>query len=246
MDNINEIPPEEFERIERYLTHNMDEKELHDFKQSLVDDEQLRRNTEEIQLLLTGIQESAIEEKLKEFHKEITATAPVSAPVRKITFLKKILIAASVLAIACFSYWAFFYQGNQNERLYSKYYTADPGLATVMGNSPDYDFEKAMVEYKNGEYEKAFNAWNILLKQQPENDTLIYFTGVAAQAQKMDSVALNRLQQVVSNSKSAFYRDANWYLGLLYLKQGETKKAISYIQQSGYPKGEDLINDINK
>ncbi len=89
MDNINEIPPEEFERIERYLTHNMDEKELHDFKQSLVDDEQLRRNTEEIQLLLTGIQESAIEEKLKEFHKEITATAPVSAPVRKMTFFKE-------------------------------------------------------------------------------------------------------------------------------------------------------------
>ncbi len=115
-----------------------------------------------------------------------------------------------------------------------------------MGNSTDYDFEKAMVEYKNGEYEKAFTAWNILLKQRPENDTLIYFTGVAAQAQEKDSIAINRLQQVVNNSKSTFYKDANWYLGLLYLKQGEPQKAISYIQQSGYPKSKDLINDINK
>lgn len=246
MNNPKEIPPEEFERIERYLTQDMDEKELHDFKQSLAVDAQLKSNTEEIQLLLTGIQESALEEKLKEFHKEINAAATTPAPVRRITFFKKFLVAASVLAIISFSWLMLFYNDNQNKKLYSKYYTADPGLATVMGNSSDYDFEKAMVEYKNGEYAKAFNTWNILLKQRPASDTLIYFVAVAAQAQHNDSVAINRLQQVVSNTNSTFYKDAAWYLGLLYLKKGDTQKAVTHIQQSGYPKSKDLINDINK
>ena len=245
MNNPNEIPPEEFERIEKYLTQNMDEKELYDFKQSLAADSKLRGATEEVQLLLTGIQESTLEEKLKEFHKEINANTAGVAPVKIMTVFKKFLIAASVLAIISFSYWIFFYNGNRNEKLYSKYYTADPGLATLMGNSSDYDFEKAMVEYKNGEYAKAFDTWNILLKERPASDTLIYFVAMAAQAQHKDSIAINRLLQVVSNTNSTFYKDANWYLGLLYLKKGEPQKAIPYIQQSAYPKSEGLVNDIN-
>ena len=99
------------------------------------------------------------------------------------------MIAASVVAIVSFSYWMFFYKGNRDEKLYSKYYITDPGLATVMGNSPDYDFEKAMVEYKNGDYGKAFKTWNALLKQKPSDDTIIYFVAMAAQAQHKDSIA---------------------------------------------------------
>ena len=245
MNNPNEIPPEELERIERYLSGNMDEKELHDFKQSLESDVQLQHNTREIQLLLAVIDESGVEEKLNEFNSELNTNAPLIAPLRKITIFKKFLIAASVLAIVSFSYWLFFYRGNQDEKLYSKYYSPDPGLSTVMGHPADYDFEKAMVEYKDGEYAKAFDTWSLLLKQRPASDTLIYFVAMAAQGQQKDSLAINRLRQIVSNPNSTFYKDANWYLGLLYVKKGEPEKAINYIKQSADPRRTDLINDIN-
>ena len=85
-----------------------------------------------------------------------------------------------------------------------------------------------------------------VFQNRDQNDTLIYFIAAANQAKGNQDIAIENLQQIVLNKESAFYKDACWYLGLAYLKKGETAEAINYIKKSEYPKAEVIIQAINK
>ncbi|MEI9943644.1 MAG: tetratricopeptide repeat protein [Chitinophagaceae bacterium] len=246
MNKTNDISPEELERIERFLTHEMPEDEAKAFELALTTDISLREKAGEVKLLLLGVNEVSLEERLERFHKEIAPVVTFKKNTRAVPLVRKLAVAASVLALVTLSLWWFLQNGNSNEKVYSKYYSPDPGLATVMSSTADYDFEKAMVEYKNGEYDKALKAWTSLLQQKPGNDTLTYFIGAAYQAKGDDDHVIENLQQVTADGNSAFYKDACWYLGLSYLKKGETQQAITYIEKSGYPQSEAVIKAINK
>ena len=76
--------------------------------------------------------------------------------------------------------------------------------------------------------------------------TLHYFIGSALQAKKDYTAAKDKLQIVVNNPSSVFYKDACWYLGLLYSREGDKEQAISYLEQSGHPQSAELINRIKK
>ena len=245
MKYTNNIVPEELERIERFLTNEMQEDEAKAFERELKENVHLQEKMEEIKLLLLGISESSLEEKLKTFHTEIEPATGSKKNTRAIPLFRTLLIAASLLVVVL-SLWWFLQKESNNEKLYSKYYTPDPGLATVMSSSSNYNFDKAMVEYKNGEYDKAIATWKSLLKEKPGNDTLIYFIGAAYEAKKDYAHAIENLEQITNNTESVFYKDACWYLGLSYLKKGETNQAIEYLRKSDHPNSEAILKIINK
>ena len=244
MKYTNNIPPEEWERIESYLDQQMEESEVAAFINELNTNEALRRNTEEIRLLRLGIQEGELKQRLKQFHKQLQPPKKE----KPVFFMKKLAIAASLIIVFGSALWLLFLSpGNKNKKLYGRYYTPDPGLATVMSNTANnYEFEKAMVEYKNKEYKKALASWESLLSQKKNNDTIIYFIGAAKQASGKEEEAIAYLQQIADNTNSAFNKDACWYLGLCFIKKSDQPKAIHYLEKSGYPKAPGLINAIHK
>ena len=240
MRYADDISPEELERIERFLNNEMDAAESAAFAAALKNDASLRDKTEEVKLLLLGVKEAAVKEKLKDYHTEIKPAA--KTPVLS---MKRWLVAASVIIVAGVAAWFFLVnKTDADKKLYSKYYTPDPGLATVMSSSSNYDFEKAMVEYKNGDYNKALATWKQLLTQKEDNDTLIYFVGAASQAAGKEEEAIAQLQKIAGNPNSAFYNDACWYLGLCYIKKGDKAQAKTYLEKSGFPKAAELIKAI--
>jgi tetratricopeptide (TPR) repeat protein len=238
------ISPEEWEKIERFLTGSMSEAEATEFSRLIETDKDLSEKVDEIKIMLLGISEGPLQEKLQSFHSELVSVRPAKA--RVVPLARKWLVAASLLAIVGLSVWFLLQNRNTNKKIYSKYYTPDPGLATVMSANSNYEFEKAMVEYKNGEYEKALGAWTRLLKEKPGNDTLLYFLAVAYQASEKEDLALENFRKAVVDTNSIFYKDACWYLGLSYLKKGDKQQAIHYIQASEHPQKDAIINAINK
>ena len=130
--------------------------------------------------------------------------------------------------------------------MYSEYYKPDPGLITAMGVSDNYTFEKAMVDYKNGDYDKAIKGWLSLKSNQATNDTLDYFLGAAYQASGQYDTAIPYLEKIASEKENTFNKDACWYLGLALLRKGNKELAATYIQQSGYPQSPELLNALNK
>ncbi|MBC7848670.1 MAG: hypothetical protein H7Y31_02985 [Chitinophagaceae bacterium] len=237
------ISADELQRIERFLTGEMPEEEAAAFKAELTTNADLELKTSELRMLLLGINESVLKDRLPLYH---TAVPTPHAGRHIFPMAKKWLVAASIALLAVVAIWFFVSKSDSSKSLYSRYYQPDPGLPTVMSSTGDYAFEKAMVEYKNHEYDKALQGWNTLLKTRSENDTLRYFIGAAYLAKNDDQQAIKYLGSSAADTSSGFYGEANWYLGLIYLKQGEKLKAAEFIKNSNHTNREAVLKAIHQ
>lgn len=238
------ITLKELELIDRYLSGELTGDELQAFRNRMENEPDFRDKIREIQLTQLAIGESALEENLHTFHS--TLTNEYLHKKNRLKLFRPWAIAASIILAVTVGWWFFSTKYNKTSQLYATYYEPDPGLMTTMGSPTNYEFEKAMVEYKNGEYQKAIKAWHQQLMAKPDNDTLIYFLGVAYQAIGTTDSARVYLSSIVEKTESRFYKDANWYLGLLYLETDKKEKAILLFKKSEYSKAEELLRQINK
>ncbi len=236
------ISQEQLEAVERYINGTMADAELKTFTAKLDTDSEFRTQVNDIKTLLTGIEEQSLKEQLDEFHKDIKkqSSNKGSAKVRYLQFRK--LVAAAAIIMALGSFW--FFNQNPNERLYSKYFTPDPGLPTTMSNSTNFEFYDAMVNYKQGDYKTAIKKWQRLSANTPNNDTLNYFLGVAHLANKNEHVAIEFLEKSVQNDNFSLIDDAYYYLGLSYLKEGDAELAKTYFKKSSVEHSQALISEL--
>ncbi|PIV93642.1 MAG: hypothetical protein COW44_08435 [Flavobacteriaceae bacterium CG17_big_fil_post_rev_8_21_14_2_50_33_15] len=242
MINKNNITQDLLENVERYFNDNMSHEERSVFENKLKSDETFKLQVEEIKALLLGIETQSLKEQLNEFHKYI----PLSISKHRSTKFKIWQIgkyaAAAILVIALGCYW--FYAKPSNEKLYAKYFIADPGLPTTMSATDNYDFYDAMVNYKHGEYHIAISKWEKLQQKKPENDTINYFLGVAQLANKNELKAIPFLKNATQQSESVFLNDAYFYLGLAYLKTNQLTKAKESFNDCKSEKSQELLAKI--
>src|SRR5690606_2210724 len=79
------------------------------------------------------------------------------------------------------------------------------GLPTTMGTASDYEFYYGMVSYKRKEYGDAILRWEPLYAANPENDTVVYFLGVANLANSNPRQATKYLEMAQTKTESVFY-----------------------------------------
>lgn len=213
------------------------------FKERLQQDAAFKTQVQDIKLLLCGVEEQALKEKLDEFHDEMPIrmeTQKKASKVRQFQFMK--IAAAAVIVIAAGCFW--FLNGSSNERLYDNYFKPDPGLPTTMSSSDNFAFFDAMVNYKQGDYKTAIKKWEKLEQIAPKNDTITYFLGVANLADKNTSEAIDYLNRTVDVSKSVFREDAYYYLGLAYLKSDNIEEATQAFQKSQSENSKEILKDL--
>ena len=115
-----------------------------------------------------------------------------------------------------------------------------------MGTSSDYQFDRGMIDYKSRNYGAAIKIWEGVLDSKPNNDTLNYFLGSAYLAVKNTDKAIVFFEKVTLLPSGSFTKDAYWYIGLSYLKEGKTNQAVKFIQQSDHPQQKAILKTINK
>lgn len=243
MDLHNNISQEDWELLDDYLSGNMPRHELNAFRERLNNEPALR----EARLLITGIKESSLAEKLDLFHTGLAEKKIDGGNVRTITREQKIVkklrlywavAAATVILVTAAA--VFMLNRSDYSSLAAEYFEPDPGTATTMGTTDNYAFDRGMVDYKLGNYAEALQAWRPLLANN-SNDTLHYFSGISFLAlQKADSAAYH-LRPVWNNSQSSFRPDAGWYLALALLQEGKKTEAISLLEQSNHPRKAELL-----
>lgn len=223
----------------------MTSQELKDFNQLLELDDDFKVRVEDIKTMLTGIEAQSFKEQLDEFHEDVPKTIIKKSIGKKVRYLNlSKMAAAAAIIIAVGSIW--FFSTPQNEKLYAKYFKPDPGLPTTMSSTDNFDFYDAMVKYKHGDYNIAIKKWQTLVERKPENDTLNYFLGVAHLANKKVIEAIPFLERTVQ-SKDSFplINDAHYYLGLAYLKEGNTELARKHLMFSNTDDGKELISKLS-
>lgn len=240
----NDISQEVLEAIERYINGTMDLKERKDFDDYLKIDSDFRIQVEEIKTILSGIETQALKEELNVFHQDIENQQNKKDNYKKIQFLKlSKWVAAAAVVIAMVSIW--FFSSSPSQKLYAKYFAPDPGLPTTMSSTNNFDFYDAMVSYKHGDYKKAIEKWTVLLETKPQNDTLNYFIGMAHMNSKDVNRAIPFLERTVQSQDSfPLINEANHYLGLAYLKEGNIELAKKHFKLSKTDSSKKIILEL--
>ena len=242
LNHLQDISQEEWEQIENYVLDNMTPEERAAFDAELANDPALQLKVENMRLLLVGLKEGILHNKLDTFHQQVPKAAKEIKMNRRPSSVKTWLIAASILLLAGVGGWLLLAKGNSNERLFAAYFKPDPGLITAMSATDNYAFERAMIDYKKGDYAAAIQTWDSLQKTQPANDTLNYFLGAAHLANENSKAAVSYLQKATT---SAFFKDdAYWYLGLALLKEGKKAEAKKAISQSTHAQKDELLQGL--
>lgn len=246
MNNPNHISQEEFDRIEQFILGNMYTEEADAFKEELRQNPTLREKYSEVEALIHAVEEGALRNSLKMYHEEMESrAATVTKETKKIPSWFWAAAAAIVLLIAA-AVWVLFPQEPSYQRLFAQYYREDPGLITAMSAEGKYDFDRAMVEYKSGNYRDAILRWEKQLLEKPENDTLNYFLGSAHLALKETDVAIKYFESVTKMPESRFSEDNFWYLALAYLRLGRLEEALANLEKSSHPYKEQLLKSLQE
>lgn len=246
MNTDNQISQPDFEEIERFVLQQMPANEHEAFAAKIAADNSLRNQVNEVRLLLLGVQEAALGNMLNEFHNDMQPAQKKGKEVSMFSRNIKWLAAACALVFVATIAWLFFGQIKGSEKLFAKYYKPDSGLITTMGTSDNYTFDKAMIDYKTGNYEVAIKAWEMMLIKSPESDTLNYFLASAYLAQNENEIAIKHYKNVVNVKDSYFINDANWYLGLALLRQDRKEEALPFIERAEHAQKTELLQQIQQ
>lgn len=225
--SFDHISPENQEAFERYLMDEMEVTERSHFLNDLEADAQLKSQFLEFKAMFRAIEEVGLRESMDRFHSEMEGS---STKIIQFPMARLYKIAAIVVLLLGTGLW-FVLRQNTDERLYKEYFTADPGLPTVMGTNDNYAFYEAMVDYKQGKYKVAIQKWQLLLGQKGTNDTLNYFLGAAHMANGETAASIPFFQRVLGNDGSAFYNDAAFYQALAQLKLGKHEAALENLEK---------------
>ncbi|MFB6341678.1 tol-pal system YbgF family protein [Saccharicrinis sp. FJH62] len=243
MNKPHNISQAEFERLESYILNRMDQDEKTKLEAELQHDPVLMEKYTEIRQLMECIEEVEIREKMDQFHEEIERNQKNGRTKKLFLFSRAFAVAASVIILLVLLVYLFM-RPDRNQRLYAGFYQPDPGLVTAMSSSSDYEFDRAMVDFKIGNYKAAIKRWEPLLESRPESDTLNYFIGSAYLAENDAASAIPKFKKVAQNPKSDFRNDANWYLALAYLLNDENDKAKEILKQTSHPRKDELLRKI--
>ena len=241
MDPNKEIqsPQEIKELIDAFLLEKLEPGDLADFKERMRLFPDFRALAEEQKAIARGVEEQNLKKSLTDFHSEI-----VEVPEKKWLSKSWLALAASFLILISVSTWAILKSGNSSQNLFAATFKPDPGLPTTMGTSSNYDFYYGMVNYKRKEYGEAISRWEVLYASNPQNDTLNYFLGVANLANGNSRQAEKYLQSVKQKTESAFYKDTQYYLALVFLKENRIKEAKRILAKSTSPASIALLKEI--
>jgi len=159
------------------------------------------------------------------------------------------LLLASSLLIYLFS------QNPMEKEIFSKYFKPYPNtIPIVRGEEPVDQLKLAMIEYEFENYTETVLILDKFLKDDPENTTARFYSGVSNLCLDKPVQAINQLKKVVSSSsgESDLKNRAEWYLGLAYLKNQDVENAkalfkkIASKDQDYKQKSDEILEIIKK
>lgn len=239
------VSEEDFHLIEAYIEGKLSVDEVILFEKKLQQDQSFNVTYEEVKNLKSNIEIAFLKENMNDFHKSINNLPPKKALFLNSKTFKYVLSIAAVFIVGLGIFWNL--KPNKYQNIYNNYYTQDPGLPTVMGERSNFQFYDGMVNYKKEEYAEALNKWTTLLQQNPKNDTLHYFIGMAYLGANQDHKAITHLENVGANKFSAFYNEANYYKALYLIKQEKLEEAKKLLLNlKDHLKAKQLLKEMNE
>jgi len=236
-----------FDLIERYLLDQMTTDEKVAFEERMNNEPDLRAEKDAIAELILGVESLGLKNKLKGRRIGEGKDSNVVTMKPKSTFsFRRLAVAASIAALFFCGWW--FLQPNftGEDQLFAQAFVTDPGLATPMSETDNYNFYDAMVEYKMENYDKAIEVWTSV-SSDIGKDTVDYYLGMAYLNKNEYDAAAKKLKSIDSNSPLS--QKANWYLLSILIKEKkytEAKEALKAVNPSTHPMYDEISKYLEK
>jgi tetratricopeptide (TPR) repeat protein len=151
-----------------------------------------------------------------------------SGSVRK-TAVKVSKYAAAVVFMALISATLYFtLRETSSDKLYIKYYAQYITPASVRSVSADNNtlMANALESYQAHEYQKAIGYLEQVLMTEQNNMESVFMHGMANMEVKNYPAASGSFTKVLQQNDNLYLEDAAWYLGLCYMMNEQTDKAL--------------------
>jgi TolA-binding protein len=219
--------------IERYISGEMEPAERTWFEKeikgnpSILSEIELRRRTNDI-LKQEDILD--LRKKLSVIAKDHSRKASVINLSNKMTRYAAVLVA--IIGVGTLIYLPAHNLGN--DELFSKYYepapTATESVTRSAGAGIEESYMQAIEYYNTGNYNCAINQFIKYTSTTSNNPEAYMMLGNSyAGISEFTEAGIN-FKKVVDHNDNLYIEDANWLLGLCYLKTGETEKARTQME----------------
>jgi hypothetical protein len=176
--------------------------------------------TEEIRDYITRSLESEINEP------EISLTQKEIKGSKRSLLVRYVSLSAAAV-IGVFIFLRTVLPSADPEKLYNSYYKPFNVISTVTrsatSNEPDR-YSSSIERYKLGDYQNAAIGFSDVILKDTSVIAPRFFMGVTQLAMGNYNQAVNLLS-AISGRSSEYHKEAEWYLGLAYLKTGDKEKA---------------------
>lgn len=166
-------------------------------------------------------------QQLKEKLKNISTSQKNLILVKPIYRYSKIAMAIAAIAIILFSINLFFKTDQfslNTEQLYTDYYEPYPNIYSTKGISEDRmsTIDEAMQLYDAERYATAVSSFAKITQESKTNNNVTFYYGQSLLANRDYQTAKVELKKI--SAGHPLYNEAQWYLGLIYLKQDSLEK----------------------
>jgi tetratricopeptide (TPR) repeat protein len=148
---------------------------------------------------------------------------------KKVNHFPKLMRYAAVLIvlITC-TIFSFLYFKTEKLELTSVY--KDPGIPTYMGTSSENKLETVMFYFRRNEFNNAQTLIQPLYKQNPTNDTIVYYAALINHLNQEEKAAAKLFKNLTSKH-NVFNAKSTYFLAMCYLNQGKHQKALVELEK---------------
>lgn len=161
-----------------------------------------------------------------EQEKEVAQVPPVipisTEKTRRKTLIKYTSIAAAAVLGVFISVRTLIPTGD-TEKTFRTFYQTYPGVSeTTRGEKDDFStsYESALNYYKAGQYHEAEAGFTEAVRSNPANNLSLLYLGISQIETGNTDLAIQNLSAALKEP-GRFSKEAQWYLGLAYLKKGD-------------------------
>lgn len=217
--------------IDRYMNGEMNKEELNWFEGEASRDKTLAAEIK----LQYEIGSSILDEEEMDLRAQLARIEHEVMP-RKAKFIQfrnfnksATAAVASILLLLAVAAWLLWSNGipRSNDQLFARYYEPYKSLASVRSGDQVVDnlLTNALQKYEQGDFISALPLFEQVLNNDSKDATSRFYQGISFMETQKYQNAGNSFHAVIDHRDNLFIEQAQWYLGLCYLRTNENDKA---------------------
>lgn len=220
---------EQLEKIMKYLDGEVIGEEKSNFEKELALNVSLRKKLElvkEVDKTLKDEELSSFVSKIQNISTSLKNSNTEGKKANALTIRRYLSTAAVLLILAISSVLYLNLSGPKNVKIYNRYYQRyEASIITRSGGSETDNLITAIQLYDKGKYQEAISKFNLLLKQDNTNTTVLFFIGMSYMETKLYDKAIANFNLLINQKDTAFKEHAEWYMALCFIRTNQISHA---------------------